>query len=89
MAARAPVILCIMDGWGNRSGQAFNAVAQAHTPVFDQLIRTCPNSQLRASEQVVGLPEGQPGNSEVGHLTIGSGRLIQQDLPRISAACAS
>ena len=89
MTAKPPVILCIMDGWGNSSGQAFNAVAQAHTPVFDQLIRTCPNSLLRASEQAVGLPEGQPGNSEVGHLTIGSGRLIQQDLPRISAACIS
>ena len=89
MTAQPPVILCIMDGWGNRQGQTFNAVASAETPVFDQLIRTCPYSQLRASEEAVGLPKGQPGNSEVGHLTIGSGRLIQQDLPRISAACTS
>ena len=89
MTARPPVILCIMDGWGNCSAEAANAVSQANTPVFDQLLHKFPNSQLRASEQAVGLPKGQPGNSEVGHLTIGSGRLIQQDLPRISAACES
>jgi len=89
MTAQAPVILCIMDGWGNSTGQVFNAVAKASTPVFDRLTHAYPTCQLRASEQAVGLPEGQPGNSEVGHLTIGSGRLIQQDLPRITAACAS
>ena len=89
MTANAPVILCIMDGWGNSASPEHNAVARAQTPVFDRLLNSYPHCQLRASEQAVGLPVGQPGNSEVGHLTIGAGRLIQQDLPRITAACAS
>ena len=76
-----------MDGWGLSDEPAHNAVSKAETPVFDKLRDTCPYSQLAASEEAVGLPKGQPGNSEVGHLTIGSGRLIEQDLPRISRAC--
>ena len=82
-----PVTLCIMDGWGLSDEPAHNAVSKAQTPVFDKLRDSCPYSQLAASEEAVGLPKGQPGNSEVGHLTIGSGRLIEQDLPRISRAC--
>ena len=89
MTTNAPVVLCIMDGWGNSTGQTFNAVAKARTPVVDQLISDHPHCQLRASEQAVGLPAGQPGNSEVGHMTIGSGRVIKQDLPRITDACTS
>ena len=77
-----------MDGWGGR-WSAYNAVDKAHTPVIDELMANYPHCQLQASEDAVGLPKGQPGNSEVGHLTIGAGRLILQDLPRISAACAS
>ena len=82
-----PVTLCIMDGWGLSDDPAHNAVSTAQTPVFDKLRATCPYSQLAASEEAVGLPKGQPGNSEVGHLTIGSGRLIEQDLPRITKSC--
>lgn len=88
MAKISPVILCIMDGWGLSADDHHNAVAQAHTPIFDQLTATWPTSQLCASETAVGLPKGQPGNSEVGHMTIGAGRMFMQDLPRISAACA-
>ncbi|MEC8743323.1 MAG: 2,3-bisphosphoglycerate-independent phosphoglycerate mutase, partial [Pseudomonadota bacterium] len=87
MTAKTPVILCIMDGWGSSANSALNAVDRAHTPVIDELTANYPHCQLQASEDAVGLPKGQPGNSEVGHLTIGSGRLIMQDLPRISAAC--
>lgn len=81
-----PVILCIMDGWGHRENSANNAVAMAATPVIDQLDTTCPKSFLLASGPAVGLPEGQVGNSEVGHMTIGAGRVILQDLARIDAA---
>jgi len=84
-----PVILCIMDGWGLREQSRFNAVALAQTPAYDRLLRDCPHSRLLASESAVGLPDGQPGNSEVGHMTIGAGRVIMQDLPRITAACQS
>ena len=89
MTAKTPIILCIMDGWGSSAVSAYNAVDKAHTPVIDELMANHPHCELQASEDAVGLPKGQPGNSEVGHLTIGSGRLIQQDLPRISAACTS
>ena len=87
MTVKTPVILCILDGWGSVADSAVNAVSRAHTPVIDELMANYPHCQLQASEDAVGLPKGQPGNSEVGHLTIGSGRLIMQDLPRISAAC--
>ena len=89
MTVKTPVILCIMDGWGSSSDSAFNAIYRAQTPVVDRLMANYPHCQLQASEEAVGLPKGQPGNSEVGHLTIGSGRLIEQDLPRISAACTT
>ena len=89
MTAKTPIILCIMDGWGNSIDSPLNAVDRAHTPVIDELIANYPHCQLQASEGAVGLPKGQPGNSEVGHLTIGSGRLILQELPRISEACTS
>ncbi|MEK9572879.1 MAG: 2,3-bisphosphoglycerate-independent phosphoglycerate mutase [Alphaproteobacteria bacterium] len=89
MANRKPVVLCIMDGWGLSDDSEYNAVKKAHSPVFDRLMTECPHSRLAASEMAVGLPEGQPGNSEVGHMTIGAGRVILQDLPRLSQACAS
>ena len=87
MGQKTPVVLCIMDGWGLSDDHAFNAVEQAQTPVFDRMMATYPASRLAASEAAVGLPEGQPGNSEVGHMTIGAGRVILQDLPRLSQAC--
>ena len=81
-----PVILCIMDGWGLREARDNNAAALADTPVFDSLMRDWPQARLAASGADVGLPEGQVGNSEVGHMNIGAGRVVMQDLPRINAA---
>ena len=88
MQRRRPVMLVILDGWGWREETADNAVRQAKTPTFDRLWSTGPHAFLRTSGLDVGLPEGQMGNSEVGHLTIGAGRVIMQDLPRISDAIA-
>lgn len=83
-----PVILCILDGWGLSSGTTANAVAQADTPHFDDLMRRCPSARLKAHGEAVGLPDAQMGNSEVGHMTIGAGRVIWMDLPRIDNAIA-
>ena len=83
-----PVVLCIMDGWGIAPDSATNAVSAAHTPVYDRLLETCAHARLEASGPAVGLPEGQPGNSEVGHMNIGAGRCVLQDLPRIHNAIA-
>ncbi len=83
-----PVMLAILDGWGWREERADNAVAQANTPNFDRIWATCPHAFLRTCGPDVGLPEGQMGNSEVGHLNIGAGRIVMQDLPRIGAAIA-
>ena len=87
-APQTPVILCIMDGWGSAQAGTHNAVSAANTPTIDALMASVPHAALSASGPDVGLPEGQPGNSEVGHLTIGSGRLIEQDLPRIDGVIA-
>ena len=84
--SNGPVILCIMDGWGHRTDPAHNAVALANTPVFDRLWASCPHSFLAASGADVGLPDGQVGNSEVGHMNIGAGRVVKQDLPRLNDA---
>jgi 2,3-bisphosphoglycerate-independent phosphoglycerate mutase len=81
-----PVVLCILDGWGWREEQENNAIAQAATPHYDRLIETCPHALLETSGASVGLPEGQMGNSEVGHMNIGAGRVVLQDLPRIDQA---
>jgi 2,3-bisphosphoglycerate-independent phosphoglycerate mutase len=81
-------VLCILDGWGHGPSDAGNAIARARTPTFDSLSARFPNTLLAASGLAVGLPEGQPGNSEVGHLTIGSGRIVLEDLTRINAAIA-
>ncbi|MCC6777245.1 MAG: 2,3-bisphosphoglycerate-independent phosphoglycerate mutase [Hyphomicrobiales bacterium] len=89
MQKRRPVMLLILDGWGWREDAADNAVRQARTPSFDRLWSTCPHAFLRTSGRDVGLPPGQMGNSEVGHLNIGAGRLVMQDLPRITDAIAS
>src|SRR3954462_4283879 len=88
MQRRRPVMLMIMDGWGWRDEVADNAVRQARTPNFDRLWASCPNALLITSGKDVGLPTGQMGNSEVGHLNIGAGRVVTQDLPRIGAAIA-
>ena len=79
-------MLVIMDGWGWREERADNAVRQARTPNFDRLWAGCPHGLLRTCGLDVGLPDGQMGNSEVGHLNIGAGRVVMQDFPRISRA---
>ena len=87
--APRPVLLCILDGWGHREASADNAIALAETPVWDELMRAAPNALLETSGAAVGLPEGQMGNSEVGHMNLGGGRVVMQDLPRIDAAFAA
>src|ERR1700676_4198461 len=84
-----PVVLCILDGWGERPDAPDNALTQGKTPVWHQLMRRWPHSHLDASEHYVGLPDGQMGNSEVGHTNLGAGRVVLQDLPRIDAAVAT
>ncbi len=86
MQRRAPVALIILDGWGIAPPGPGNAVELADTPVFDRLWREYPHTMLEASGEAVGLPPGQMGNSEVGHLTIGSGRILYQDLMRVNKA---
>ncbi|MBM3518722.1 MAG: 2,3-bisphosphoglycerate-independent phosphoglycerate mutase, partial [Alphaproteobacteria bacterium] len=87
-ARRRPVVLCVLDGWGHREAREDNAIARARTPVFSVLWRDHPHALLDAAAGAVGLPGGQMGNSEVGHLTIGAGRVVLQDMPRIDAAIA-
>ncbi|HUC51308.1 MAG TPA: 2,3-bisphosphoglycerate-independent phosphoglycerate mutase, partial [Xanthobacteraceae bacterium] len=78
---RRPVMLVILDGWGWREDRADNAIRQAKTPTFDRLWQDGPHGFLHTSGRDVGLPDGQMGNSEVGHLNIGAGRVVMQDLP--------
>ena len=80
------VVLCVLDGWGERAERADNAIALAATPNFDRLRASCPNSLLRTDGVDVGLPAGQMGNSEVGHLNLGAGRIVNQEIRRIEAA---
>lgn len=82
-------MLVILDGWGWREATADNAVRLARTPTFSKLWSTCPHALLHTSGKDVGLPGGQMGNSEVGHLNIGAGRVVMQDLPRINQAVDS
>jgi 2,3-bisphosphoglycerate-independent phosphoglycerate mutase len=83
-----PVVLCILDGWGLSPTREGNAVALGATPNFDRIWRDCPHATLAAHGPDVGLPEGQMGNSEVGHTNIGAGRVVWMDLPRIDNALA-
>src|SRR5882724_3354631 len=81
-----PAVLCILDGWGWRAQTQDNAIAAAKTPNYSRLLSDCPHALLTTSGRAVGLPAGQMGNSEVGHMNIGSGRVVAQDLPRIDVA---
>ncbi len=85
---KSPVVLTILDGWGYRAETHGNAIAQARKPTYDRLLREFPNTLLRASEHFVGLPDGQMGNSEVGHLNLGAGRIVRMDMTRIDTAIA-
>jgi 2,3-bisphosphoglycerate-independent phosphoglycerate mutase len=86
MSNKTPVMLMILDGFGWREDSADNAVAQAKKPNFDKLWASSPHAFLTTCGKVVGLPAGQMGNSEVGHLNIGAGRIVMQELPRIDTA---
>src|SRR5205807_5042657 len=88
MMNNRPLILTILDGWGYCPASPGNAIALANKPNYDRLLREFPNTLVHTSGPNVGLPEGQMGNSEVGHLNIGAGRILLQDLPRISDAVA-
>ncbi len=81
-----PVVLIVMDGYGCNPRIEGNAVAQAQRPVLSHLWETCPHTELAASGLAVGLPEGQMGNSEVGHLNLGAGKVVYQDFTKISQA---
>jgi 2,3-bisphosphoglycerate-independent phosphoglycerate mutase len=83
---RRPVVLVVLDGWGYRTEREGNAIALARTPTWDALWSRAPRALIEASGLAVGLPEGQMGNSEVGHLNLGAGRVVPTDLVRISLA---
>jgi len=83
-----PIVLTILDGWGYRAETHGNAIALARKPVYDALLRDFPNTLLHASDHFVGLPDGQMGNSEVGHLNLGAGRIVRMDMMRIDRAIA-
>jgi 2,3-bisphosphoglycerate-independent phosphoglycerate mutase len=88
-AHRRPLVLAILDGWGYRAQREANAIAQARKPVYDKLLAEFPNTLLHASDHFVGLPDGQMGNSEVGHLNIGAGRVVEMDMTRIDTLVAT
>ena len=82
--SKKPTVLMILDGYGLNDNCEHNAVCEAKTPVMDQLMSQCPFVKGNASGMAVGLPEGQMGNSEVGHLNMGAGRIVYQELTRIT-----
>ena len=81
-----PVVLCVLDGWGYNPKKENNAIEMGRTPVWHELVAKWPCTMLKTSGQDVGLPDGQMGNSEVGHMNLGAGRIVYQDLPRIDKA---
>ena len=84
-----PIVLTVLDGWGYRAETQGNAIALARKPTYDELIRKFPNTLIQTSGPAVGLPEGQMGNSEVGHLNIGAGRVVHMDITRIDLLIAN
>lgn len=85
---RTPLALLILDGWGHREDAPDNAISAANTPNLDALWNQYPHTLVNGSGEAVGLPDGQMGNSEVGHVNLGAGRVVYQDLTRISKAIA-
>jgi 2,3-bisphosphoglycerate-independent phosphoglycerate mutase len=86
MQIRKPMVLVVLDGWGHRAETDNNAIANARTPVWNGLLQDCPNTLIETSGMAVGLPDGQMGNSEVGHMTLGAGRVVYQQLTRMTKA---
>src|ERR1700722_15291384 len=84
-----PIVLTVLDGWGYRAETSGNAIALARKPNYDRLLAEFPNTLVHTSGPAVGLPEGQMGNSEVGHLNIGAGGVVHMDITRIDAAIES
>src|SRR6201997_289562 len=84
-----PIVLTVLDGWGYREETKGNAVALARKPTYNSLIKNFPNTLIHTSGPFVGLPEGQMGNSEVGHLNIGAGRVVHMDVTRIDLMIAT
>src|SRR3977135_399841 len=84
-----PIVLTVLDGWGYRAETKGNAIALARKPAYDGLIQKFPNTSIHTSGPAVGLPEGQMGNSEVGHLNIGAGRIVHMDITRIDLLIAN
>ena len=84
-----PIVLTVLDGWGYRAETKGNAIALARKPNYDRLLKEFPNTLIHTSGPFVGLPEGQMGNSEVGHLNIGAGRIVQMDITRVDQLIAS
>src|ERR1700744_2152793 len=84
-----PVVLCILDGWGEGADKAHNASLDPYTPHWPEFLKTSAHAQLQASEHYVGLPDGQMGNSEVGHMNLGAGRVVRMDITRIDSAIVS
>src|ERR1700724_2813527 len=84
-----PVVLTVLDGWGYRAETKGNAIALARKPNYDRLLKDFPNTLIHTSGPYVGLPEGQMGNSEVGHMNIGAGRIVHMDITRIDVLIAS
>lgn len=82
--SKKTVVLVILDGWGNSDSKEFNAIAAARKPVYDRLLKEHPHTEIMTSGSAVGLPAGQMGNSEVGHLNLGAGRVVYQEITRIS-----
>src|SRR6185437_2908979 len=78
-----PLVLCILDGWGYAPPSNANAISLARKPVYDRLLREYPNTLINTSGRSVGLPDGQMGNSEVGHLNMGAGRVVYMDITKI------
>src|SRR5690348_4920463 len=84
-----PIVLTVLDGWGFRAETRGNAISLARKPNYDALLKKFPSTLIHTSGPYVGLPEGQMGNSEVGHLNMGAGRIVQMDITRIDAMIAS
>ena len=84
--AHTPLVLMILDGWGHREETEFNAIRLGDTPCWDEMWRDDPHTLIETSGETVGLPAGQMGNSEVGHMNIGAGRIVYQDFTRIAQA---